>query len=82
ILLDERGIACSAGSACHAGQLHPSHVLEAMGFDARHAGSTLRLSLSRFTTEGEVRTAAAEIIRGVTRLRALFDTASPVATAN
>lgn len=81
ILLDERGIACSGGSACHAGQLHPSHVLEAMGYDARHAGSTLRFSLSRFNTETEILSAADEIIRAVQRMREMFDDGSPVALA-
>ena len=61
IVLDQRGIACSGGSACHTTALHPSHVLEAMGYDAAHAGSTLRFSLSRYNTDEEV-AAAAEII--------------------
>ncbi len=63
ILLDQRCIACSGGSACHTSLLHPSHVLEAMGFDAKHASSTLRFSLSRMNTRDEVMAAAAEVIR-------------------
>lgn len=63
IVLDQRGIACSGGSACHTASLHPSHVLEAMGFDAGHAGSTLRFSLSRMNTRDEVLAAAVEVLR-------------------
>lgn len=63
ILLDQRGIACSGGSACHTASLHPSPVLEAMGFSADHAGSTLRFSLSRMSSRDEVLEAAEEVIR-------------------
>lgn len=69
ILLDQRGIACSAGSACHSAALHPSHVLEAMGFDARHAASTLRFTLSRMSTEAEVMHAAQETLQALHRLQ-------------
>lgn len=69
ILLDKAGVACSAGSACHTGSLHPSHVLEAMGLDAVHAGSTLRFSWSRFNTTEETDTAAAAVLQAVQRLR-------------
>ena len=69
ILLDERDVACSAGSACHAGSLHPSIVLEAMGFDARHAASTLRFSFSRFNTLPEVLQAADLVIEAVAKMR-------------
>jgi cysteine desulfurase len=68
IVLDQRGIACSGGSACHTASLHPSHVLEAMGFDAGHAGSTLRFSLSRMNTRDEVLAAAAEVLRAAKHL--------------
>ena len=63
ILLDQRGIACSGGSSCHTASLHPSHVLEAMGYDAAHASSTLRFSLSRMNTRDEVLEAVDEVIR-------------------
>jgi cysteine desulfurase len=52
--LDEKGIAVSAHSACHSGDLDPSHVLRAMKIPETHIHGTLRISLSRFNTEQEV----------------------------
>jgi cysteine desulfurase len=52
--LDEKGIAVSAHSACHSGDLDPSHVLKAMAVPETHIHGTLRISLSRFTTSAEV----------------------------
>jgi len=52
--LDERGIAVSAHSACHSGDLDPSHVLRAMAVPETHIHGTLRVSLSRFNTAHEV----------------------------
>jgi cysteine desulfurase len=52
--LDEQGIAVSSGSACsahHAGE--PSHVLEALGYDAIRARGSLRITLGRFNTMEE-----------------------------
>ncbi len=72
ILLDERGLCCSAGSACHAANVHPSHVLEAMGYTAAHAASTLRFSFSRFNTMDEARQAADLVIAMVARMQALL----------
>lgn len=69
ILLDKAGVACSAGSACHTGALHPSHVLEAMGLDATHAGSTLRFSWSRFNTPADGDAAVDAVARAVGRMR-------------
>lgn len=71
ILLDEKGVCCSAGSACHSASLHPSQVLAAMGFDAAHAASTLRFSFSRFNTMPEVLQAADLVIEAVAKLRDL-----------
>jgi cysteine desulfurase len=73
IRLDQKGVACSGGSACHTGTLHPSHVLEAMSYDARHAASTLRFSLSRFNTKEEIQKAAQIIIAAVHHLREQWD---------
>ena len=52
--LNQAGICVSTGSACTTGQKEPSHVLRAMNVDAGFAVGTVRLSLSRFTTEGEI----------------------------
>lgn len=52
--LDERGIAVSAHSACHSGDLDPSHVLRAMAVPETHIHGTLRISLSRFNSKREV----------------------------
>ncbi len=64
LLLDQRGICCSAGSACTTGQHEPSHVLRAMGFDDTRARCSLRFSLGRFNTRAEV-ARALEIIPAV-----------------
>lgn len=55
-------VACSTGSACHAGHASPSGVLLAMGRDEGLASAALRLSLGWGTTMDEVRTAAAAIV--------------------
>jgi cysteine desulfurase len=52
--LDEISIAVSAHSACHSGDLDPSHVLRAMAVPETHIHGTLRISLSRFNTSSEV----------------------------
>jgi cysteine desulfurase len=52
--LDLAGIAVSAGSACDAGSLRPSHVLLAMGRPAAEARSALRISIGRETTAGDL----------------------------
>ncbi|GIW74572.1 MAG: hypothetical protein KatS3mg103_1094 [Phycisphaerales bacterium] len=54
LTLAELGVCASAGSACSSGSLEPSPVLCAMGLDKRKAAGSLRLSLSRFTTEQEI----------------------------
>jgi cysteine desulfurase len=71
ILLDKAGVACSAGSACHTGALHPSTVLEAMGLDRDHAASTLRFSFSRFNTAEESEQAARHVVAAVEKMRRL-----------
>jgi cysteine desulfurase len=71
IALDMQGIAASFGAACQSGATEPSHVLLAMGLTPAEARSSLRLSLSRLTTEDEI-TRALEIIPAcVERLRSL-----------
>lgn len=52
--LDRLGICASAGAACSSGGSEPSHVLTAMGLEARAALASIRFSLSRHTTEQEI----------------------------
>lgn len=56
-LWDRAHICASSGSACTTGSLEPSHVLRAMGLDYKALHGTVRLSLSRYTTEAEIDTA-------------------------
>ena len=69
LLLSERGVAASAGAACSSGSLEPSPVLLAMGVEPRIAHGSLRFSLSRLTTDEEIRIAAEEVPACVARLR-------------
>ena len=62
LTLAEMGVCVSAGSACSSGSLEPSPVLCAMGLDKKQAAGSLRLSLSRYTTEDEVRFAIDAIV--------------------
>jgi cysteine desulfurase len=55
--LDLEGLAASHGAACSAGALEPSRVLLNMGISPQLARSSLRFSLSRFTTLSEIETA-------------------------
>jgi cysteine desulfurase len=58
IALDLEGVSASAGSACAAGSLEPSHVVAALGVSAPYATGMLRFSLGRATTEAEIDRAA------------------------
>jgi cysteine desulfurase len=71
MLLDQHGICCSAGSACTAGSLEPSHVLRAMGFSNERARGSLRFSFSRFNSEVEVEEALQIIPNSVEKLRSM-----------
>jgi cysteine desulfurase len=69
ILLDESGVACSAGSACMTGKQRPSHVQLAMGIPVERAKSSLRFSFSCLNTLEEAHAAADAVIRAVEKLR-------------
>jgi cysteine desulfurase len=68
--LDLEGVAVSAGSACSAGTLEPSHVLLACG-DRQRAVEGVRLSLGPETTEAEVAQVVALVPAVVARVRAV-----------
>ena len=54
LLLDQKGICASSGSACTSGSLDPSHVLLSMGVPVAFAHGSLRISLCEYNTEEEV----------------------------
>lgn len=69
LLLSEKGICASSGSACTSGSLEPSHVLRAMGVPFTCAHGSIRFSLSRFSTDAEVDTVIRELPPIIRRLR-------------
>ena len=69
MILDEKGIAASSGSACTAGSMEPSHVLLALGRSYELAKGSLRLTLDEENTGEEVETISKEVSAGVTLLR-------------
>jgi len=69
--LEMDGIMVSTGSACHSHTPTPSHVLLAIGLPPEQASSSLRFSLSRFTTRDEVDAVASALRHAVPELRAL-----------
>ena len=74
LLLDDKGIAASSGSACTSGSLDPSHVLLAIGRPHEVAHGSLRLSLCEENTTEEIQT----IIQAVTEVVAYLRNMSPV----
>ena len=69
LLLSEKGICASSGSACTSGSLEPSHVLRAMGVPFTCAHGSIRFSLSRFTTDAEIDAVIKELPPIIKRLR-------------
>ncbi len=71
LLLDQKGICASSGSACTSGSLDPSHVLLAIGLPHEIAHGSVRLTLSKDTTESDVDFVAEALEQSVERLRSM-----------
>lgn len=71
ILLDQKGICGSSGSACTSGSLDPSHVLLAIGLLHEIAHGSLRLTLSEKTTMEEIDYTVDELKKIIERLRSM-----------
>ena len=71
IMLSEKGICASSGSACTSGSLEPSHVIRAMGVPQTFAQGSIRFSLSVYNTEAEVDLVVKEMPAIIERLRAI-----------
>ena len=71
LLLDDKGICASSGSACTSGSLDPSHVLLAIGRPHEIAHGSLRLTLSEETTEKEIQYTINAVAQVVSYLRGM-----------
>ena len=71
LMLDQKGICASSGSACTSGSLDPSHVLLAIGLPHEIAHGSLRLTLSASTTKEEIDVTIEAIKTIVERLRSM-----------
>lgn len=71
LMLDQFGICASSGSACTSGSLEPSHVLRAMGVPFTYAHGSVRFSLSRYSTEEEVKKVIEVTPKIIENLRAI-----------
>ena len=67
--LDMHGIAASSGSACSSGSLEPSHVLSAIGLDHHAAHGSIRFTLGRGSSEGDIDYVLSKIPTVVENLR-------------
>jgi len=74
LLLNDKGICASSGSACTSGSLDPSHVLLAIGLPHEIAHGSLRLTLSKYTTQKEIE----ETIKAVPEVVSYLRKISPV----
>ena len=64
-----RNVSLSTGSACTAGQIRTSHVLETMGFSDEEARSVVRIYCHRYLSDSDIEEATAHIIAAVDRSR-------------
>jgi cysteine desulfurase len=69
--LDVKGIAASSGSACTSGALEPSHVITALGYEPEQARGSLRLSLGRDNTPGQIDYVLQELPPAIASLRSM-----------
>ena len=69
MLMSERGVCVSSGSACTSGSLEPSHVLSAMQVPSGALQGNFRFSLSRYTTDEDVDRAIEAFVEVVAAVR-------------
>lgn len=69
LMLDQKGIACSTGSACTSGSLQGSHVVMAISSDSERAHCTLRFTLGKSTTKEQIDKTVEEVKNVVAKLR-------------
>lgn len=69
MMLDDKGISVSTGSACSSKSLDPSHVLLAIGLDHGTAHGSLRFTISKYTTIQEIGYVVESLKEAVSKLR-------------
>lgn len=69
--LDNEGICVSTGSACQSNTLKSSHVLKAINLEPLEANSSVRISISKYTTEKEIKYFLDKLKKTVIKLREL-----------
>ena len=69
--LENEGIYTSTGSACMSNTLQTSHVLKALGLGPLQSNSSLRISISKYTTEEDVDYFIEKITKVVKKLRSI-----------
>ena len=74
LLLDEKGIAVSAGSACSSNDKthNASHVLQAIGLNQFEASGSIRVSFGRFSTEQDLERFMAALTESINSLTSIF----------
>lgn len=80
LMLDEKGICASSGSACTSGSLTPSHVLRAMGVPFTFIQGSIRFSLSRYNTEEDINHIIDNLPSIISRLREISPYGDKVAS--
>jgi len=83
LLLDEKGIAVSAGSACSSNDKthNASHVLQAIGLNQFEARGSIRVSFGRFSTNQDLEKFKISLAESVNSLTSIFS-GSPISTYN
>jgi cysteine desulfurase len=69
LILKAREVAFATGSACTSAEMHPSHVLTAMGLNKQEAMASARFSFGKYITMEQANAAAKTIINAVEYLR-------------
>jgi cysteine desulfurase len=71
LIMGVKGLAVSSGSACTSASLEPSYVLRALGRSDELAHSSLRITIGRYTTAGDIDYAVSTLQDRVAKLRDL-----------